>query len=160
MRNGLMSTILFGLIVTLLLAQRHCGFILIFVLVVLIPWFAYSGYRCIRFPIERKLRIQKAVVWCVAVAVIVSSHLVMYQSAKSYAQSVVEKVEAYISNHGSCPAKLEEVGISKNTFKEHLELGSYVCENKKAFLFYASTYVPFDTEAYDFAQHEWSHNYD
>ena len=160
MRNALMRTLLASLLVVLLLAQKHCGFMLIFVLLVLIPSFAYSSYRCIRFPVERKLRIQKAGVWCIAVSVIVSVHLVMYQSAKNYAQSVAEKVEAYISSHGSCPTELEEVGISKGAFKEHLGLGGYLCENQKPFLTYASTYVPFETESYDFVQHEWKHNYD
>ena len=160
MRSGLMNTIFVSLLVTLLLVQRHCGFMLIFVLFALIPSFAYSCYRCIRFPVERKLRIQKAIVWGVAVAAIVSAHAVMYQSAMSYAQSVAEKVEAYISSHGSCPTGLEDVGISKSTFKEHLGLGGYVCENQKPILFYASTYLPFETESYDFAHREWRHNYD
>ena len=85
MRNGLVRTLVVSLIVVLLLTQKHSGFMLAFVLLFLVPWFAYSGYRCLRFPIERKLRIQKTIVWFVAVVVIVSVHLVMYRSAKSYA---------------------------------------------------------------------------
>ncbi len=98
-----------------------------------------------------------AIVWCVAVVVIFSAQLVMYQSAKSYALSVSAKVEAYISDHGRCPAELEDVGIAKTTFKEHLGLGGYVCKEQQPFLFYATTYVPFETERYDFAKHEWGH---
>ena len=160
MRNGLMFTLVISLLVSLLLTQRHSGFMLAFVLLFLIPWFAYSGYRCIRFPAERKLRIQKVIVWCVAVVVIVSVNLVKYQSAKSYALGVSEKLEAYISSHGRCPKELEDVGISKSTFKEHLGLGVYVCKDQQPFLFYASTYVPFETENYDFTKHEWGHVYD
>ncbi len=160
MRNGLMRTLIVSLLVALLLTQRHSGFMLAFVLLFLIPWFAYSGYRCIRFPIERKLRIQKAIVWCVAVVVIASVHLVMSRSAKSYALGVSEKIEAYISSHSQCPAELEDVGISKSTFEEHLGWGGYVCKDQQPFLFYASTYVPFETENYDFTKHEWRHVYD
>ena len=58
------------------------------------------------------------------------------------------------------PAKLEDVGISKSTFEEHLGLGGYVCKDQQPFLFYASTYVPFETENYDFTKHEWRHVYD
>ena len=101
MRNGLVRTLVVSLIVVLLLTQKHSGFMLAFVLLFLVPWFAYSGYRCLRFPIERKLRIQKTIVWFVAVVVIVSVHLVMYRSAKSYALGVSEKIETYISSHGS-----------------------------------------------------------
>jgi len=160
MRNGLVRTLIASLLVALLLTQRHCGFMLAFVLLFLIPWFAYSCYRCMRFPVERKLRVQKAFVWCVAVAVIVSVHLVMYQSAKSYALGVSEKIETHISSHGQCPTELEDVGISKSAFKEHLGLGGYFCKDQQPFLFYASTYVPFETESYDFAKHEWEHVYD
>ena len=160
MRNGLVRTLVVSLIVVLLLTQKHSGFMLAFVLLFLVPWFAYSGYRCLRFPIERKLRIQKTIVWFVAVVVIVSVHLVMYRSAKSYALGVSEKIETYISSHGQCPTKLEDVGISKSTFKEHLGLGGYSCKDQRPFLFYASTYVPFETENYDFTKHEWRHVYD
>lgn len=160
MRNGLVRTLVVSLIVVLLLTQRHSGFMLAFVLLFLVPWFAYSGYRCLRFPIERKLRIQKTIVWFVAVVVIVSVHLVMYRSAKSYALGVSEKIETYISSHGQCPTKLEDVSISNSTFKEHFGLGGYACKDQRPFLFYASTYVPFETENYDFTKHEWRHAYD
>ena len=160
MRNGLMRTLIASLIVVLLLAQRHSGFMLSLVLLFLVPWLAYSGYRCIRFPTERNLRIKKAIVWFVAVLVIFSVHLVMYWSAKSYALSISEKIEAYISSHGQCPTELEDVGISKRAFKEHLGLGSYACKDQRPFFFYASTYVPFETEYYDFTNHEWRHAYD
>lgn len=157
MRNGLMATLFASVIVMLLLVQRHSGFMLAVVLLFLIPWWAYSGYRCLRFPGERKLRITKAIVWLVAVVVIFSVHLVMYRSAQRYSLGVSEKIEAYISRHGQCPAELEDVGISTPAFKAQLGLGSYVCQEQRPFLFYASTYVPFETEYYDFTHHEWRH---
>lgn len=160
MRSAFIRTIFVSALVVLLLSQRHCGFMLVFVLFVLIPSFAYSGYRCACFPVERKLRLQKVIVWCVAVAVIVAVHLVRHQTAKTYAQGVSEKIETYISVHGRCPAGLEDVGISRSAFKENLGMGGYRCENQAPFLFYASTYVPFDTENYDFVQREWRHVYD
>ena len=135
MRNGLMPTLLLSLLVALLLSQRHNGFMLVFVLLFLIPWFAYSCYRCIRVPAERRLRIQKSLVWGMAVLVIVSAHLVMFHSAKSYAHEVSEKIEAYISKHGHCPTELEDVGVSLNAFKEHLGLASYSCKRSTAVSF-------------------------
>ena len=56
-------------------------------------------------------------------------------AAKSYALGVSEKIETYISSHGQCPTKLEYVGISKSTFKEHLWLGGYSCKDQRPFLF-------------------------
>lgn len=155
-----MPTLVLSLLVALLLSQRHNGFMLVSVLLFLIPWFAYSCYRCIRFPAERRLRVQKSLVWGMAVLVIVSAHLVMFHSAQSYAQKVSEKIEAYISQHGHCPTGLEDLGISQTEFKEHLGLASYSCKDQRPSLFYASTYAPFDTEDYDFRKHEWMHVYD
>lgn len=158
MNKALLQTLIVSLLVTLLLAQRHCGFMLIFVLLLLLPWLLYASYRCLRFPAERTLRAQQAMIWCIAVAAISASHLLMYQSARSYAQAVVGKVEAYMASHGHCPAGLADIGVSAATFKQQLGIGGYVCDNQKAHLFYARTYVPFDSEHYDFSQHAWLHS--
>ncbi len=158
MNRTLLKTLIIGLLVTLLLAQRHCGFMLVFVLLLLCPWLLYAGYRCLRCPGERKLRAQQAMIWCIAVATIAVSHLLMYQSARSYAQAVVGKVEAYMANHGHCPAGLADIGVSAATFKQQLGLAGYACANQKAHLFYARTYAPFDSESYDFSRHAWLHS--
>ena len=160
MRRQLGFTILASFIITLLLSQRHSGFMLVFVLLVLLPSFAFSAYRCVKFPEERKLRGLKALLWCLAIIVIVAAHPPMYLSANRYAQSVVDKVETYMSTHGVCPSKLEDLGISEPEFKQHLGLGAYACENQQPTLFYKSTYVPADIEDYDFTRHEWRHIYD
>lgn len=157
MRNSLIPTIAVSTLLVLLLSQRYFGFMIIFVLLVLIPSFAYSGIRCTTFPAERKLRVQKAIVWCIAVAIIFSVHRSMSEYAQTYAQSVVEKIEAYISSHGRCPAALEDVGISTDTYKKSLGGGYYVCDKGEPSLFYPSTGVPFEKEHYDFAKREWRH---
>ena len=122
MRNGLVRTLVVSLIVVLLLTQKHSGFMLAFVLLLLVPWFAYSGYRCLRFPIERKLRIQKTIVWFVAVVVIVSVHLVMYRSAKSYALGVSEKIETL---HFQPWPMSDQIGRCRH-FKEYVQRASWV----------------------------------
>ena len=45
----------------------------------------------------------------------------------------------------------------KDQLKSMVGLGGYHAESGKPFFFYASTYVPFETERYDFETHTWKH---
>lgn len=86
-----------------------------------------------------------------------SVHAYMFHATQKYATKVSVAMESYIVTHGTCPLELEEVGIQKADFRAALGSSGYFCEAGKATLFYASTFVPFETENYDFNDHRWVH---
>lgn len=143
-----------------MLSQRHLGFALYVVFIWMAPWLLYTLFRCQRHPTEWRPRLINVGMWCLCIALVLTSHLIMYRNAQAYGQQVTTQIEAYRTRHGNYPASLEEAGISKAVFREHLGLGAYMYENGHPSLFYASTYVPFDTESYDFTRHIWAHRYD
>jgi len=61
------------------------------------------------------------------------------------------------SSPGADPENIEAVGYSKNQLKALVGLGGYHCEHDEPRFFYASTYVPFETEHYDFETRTWQH---
>jgi hypothetical protein len=144
----------------LMLSQRHLGFALYVVFIWMAPWLLGTAYHCFRYPVERRPRLINAGIWCLCVTIVLTSHLIMYRNAQAYGQQVVTQIEAYRTQHGNYPASLEEAGINKAVFRKHLGLGAYMYEDGHPSLFYASTYVPFDTESYDFTRHIWVHLYD
>lgn len=144
----------------LLLSQRHFGFALYMVFLWMAPWLLYTLFRCQRHPDEWRPRLINAGMWCVCIAIVLTSHVIMYRNAQAYANLVSTQIEAYQRQHGSFPATLEEAGISKTAFRERLGSGGYFYRDNTPMLFYASTYVPFDAESYDFKAHSWWHKPD
>ncbi len=147
-------------VVTFLLSARYAGFVVFFLAVALVPWLIYSGWTAIRKPASRSLMYARMGIWVLGVTVILGAHLYMNVAARTEGQRIVGKIEAYITQHGSCPATLAAVGIDKDEVKKVLGINAYICEAGRPMFFYGTTYVPFEMENYDFTQHRWSHVYD
>ncbi|WP_431476876.1 hypothetical protein [Massilia eburnea] len=146
--------------VTCLLANRYMGFMIFFLAVPLVPWLFYSIWSVIRKPTIRPPTLVRMGIWLLGVTVILVAHAYMNAEARKEEQRVVGKIEAYIAQHGSCPATLATVGVDKDEVRNVLGMNAYVCEDGKPMFFYGSTYVPFEMENYDFTQHRWSHVYE
>ncbi len=78
-------------------------------------------------------------------------------STRHYAQLLVEKVIAYRQSHGRYPATAQALGYSDAQIRELFVMGGYFLTDGKPYLFYASTYMPFESESYDFALRQWQH---
>ena len=151
------STLIGAGMVTLLLCQRHCGFMLFLVLLFLLPWLLVSLWRGLRHPEQRAQRASQAAIWLCSVSLIVGVHLHMAIQTRDHAQRLVEKVSAYQQRHGRYPANAQALGYSDAQIRELLGLGDYFLTEGKPSLFYASTYMPFETEMYDFSLQQWRH---
>lgn len=139
------------------LSQRHAGSMLIFVFLWMAPWLLYTLFRCQRHPAERQARLINVGMWCVCIAIVLTSHIIMHHNAQTYANQVATQIEAYHAQHGSYPSQPEDICISNAAFRDHLGYGGYFYKDGQPNLFYASTYVPFELESYDFTRHTWQH---
>lgn len=139
------------------LSQRHSGFLLYFVALLLIPWIIQSIWVIARRPEQRKTRSWLLAIWLVAVTIVISVHVFYAVSARNYAQAIADSIKRHIKERGVCPTTLTDVGYSDKQFREELGMGGYDCKSGKPRLFYASTFTVFETEHYDFELRRWRH---
>lgn len=139
----------------LLLSQRHTGFLLILLSPLLAVGRCHSAYVIAGRPQARRLQMTKVALWAIAVTVAVSIQLTRHISARRYANTVVQAVEAHARQHGQYPPTLEAAGLSAKEFRERLGLSGYGLGAGSPQLYYSSTYMPFAVEHYDFARREW-----
>lgn len=153
--RSLLPTAVTAALLTLLLAQRHAGFVLGMLLLFLIPGGCYSAFIIVARPAKRNLQATKVAIWAVACVVVVAVHGVMHVSARRYADTVVQSLQAYARLHGHYPPTLEAAGVSPNEFHQRLGLSNYTLAGEVPRLAYGTTYMPFAVEQYDFDRHEW-----
>ncbi len=89
--------------------------------------------------------------------IVIGAHYLLATQTRAKAQVLVDAVLLYHASHGSYPKDLQTVGYAPETVKSMIGMGGYLLEENKASFFYTSTYVPFETEDYDFSKHEWVH---
>jgi hypothetical protein len=152
-------------ITTFLLSQRGAGFMLAFFGFFFIPWLLQSIYYCISKPAQRKLLTQKTLIWLIALLIITGIHLVRHHHVRNQAQDIADRIQRYVDEHGHYPPDLKSISTPKEQqiatpggfyygFPRDHEPGA------KPELFYASTYVAFEVERYDFNRRRWEHDYD
>lgn len=91
---------------------------------------------------------------------VVSWHFYVHHSTRGKAQKIVDKIESFHASNRTYPVEISDVGVSKDQMKELLGLSYYINKNGKVLFGYASTFVAFEFEEYNFANHTWIHIYD
>ncbi|MGZ3241541.1 MAG: hypothetical protein ACXWJK_15025 [Burkholderiaceae bacterium] len=154
---GLHGTLIGAGVLAFLLLQKHSGFMILFVWLFLIPWIFYSAWVIVRQPQRRSIQAKKVFVWVAFSTIVVGYHLQLHNETRRKAQHIADKITDYMTAKGACPVKLETIGLSNKSLREEIGLSGYQCEGGKPVLFYASTYVPFETDHFDFKRREWVH---
>ena len=153
-------TVLAAGITTLLLAQRHAGFVLLLLAVPLVPWFLYSAFVITTQPARRVVQGLKVTIWLMSVLTVVCIHYYYHVSTRHDAQDIANAIQKYSNEHGICPSSLEAIGMTNAQLRGKLGYSAYVCEAGHPTLFYGSTYVPFEQDRYNFERKEWIHFFD
>jgi hypothetical protein len=95
--------------------------------------------------------------WVLTISGILLIHLHYYHSSRNDADQIAKAIIRYKAEHGYYPQNLKAAGI-ENPRKAWM-IG-YFPEKEKPGLFYAATFLPFDTYFYDFDKDTWSYHPD
>ena len=153
-------TLVSSILLSFLLAQPHAGFMIYIFAFPLLIWFTYSIYVAIAKPDLRKWQLIRMSVWIVSVLVILGIHYNRRETARHYADNVVAAIKEYKSEHGNYPDNIEMIGISRQQLKNKLGLSGYSFEKNTPSLFYADTFIVYQTHDYDFQKNIWVYHAD
>lgn len=161
--KSVLGNLLSAGIMTFLLSQHGAGFMLIFFGFFFIPWLLQSIYYCIRKPVQRKLLIQKMLIWLIALFIIAGIHLVRHHHVRNQTQDIADRIQRYADEHGHYPPGLESIRRPEELNEVSLTRFSYVLPDNeerdaRPAFFYPSTFVAFETENYDFKTRRWEHD--
>ncbi len=123
----------------------------------LVPWILYSIFIITTQQARRVIQGVKVAIWVSAVFVVIGIHYYLYVSTQASANKVASAIQQYAKEHGSYPPNIDAIGMSKGQLRSELGLSAYILESGKPTLFYATTYLPFQTEHYDFETNHWRH---
>lgn len=147
-------TLMAGLAVLLFAVSIHGGFVIYFLVPVLAIWIMYNLIRARKDKERLKPLGVKLLIWLAVIAIVLANHWHLAYAARRDADLALTKVLRYRTQHGVYPADLAAAGISDPQYGHEWML-HYEGENGQPELFYAATFVPFDTYSYDFQTMEW-----
>lgn len=125
----------------------------------------FFSYRC-QFTaplkcIEKRMSVRygqlNLTIWVIAVAVILATNYYRHSNTRMVADDIVASTEKYKSDTGGYPDSLERIGISVQQLRGRLGMSGYYINNGQTSLFYAVTYMVFDTYNYNFELKHWEH---
>lgn len=141
--------------ITLLCSQPHSGFMF---LLLAPPTLLYQGIRLLhdrRSPPQRTLRLTSIAIVTISALIVASAHIRLHTQSRIQANQIVEAVERFHATNRRYPANFSELesGLPEE-HRRRLRLW-YAAESGQPVLFYAATFVPFETWHYDFATRTW-----
>jgi hypothetical protein len=124
---------------------------------IVIVWLIYSAFVVWRRPTDRRLQIAKACACLAALGIITTAQWYHYYSARTAANQILAKLEAFKHRHGKYLGSLGEVHVAEGplTFPQGLSYELDPTGNPS--LVYMSTFAIFDIYDYDFGKHEWTY---
>ena len=133
-------------------APVHAGFMLVFVVPILVVWLVYSAYVIWRRPARRKLQILQVALWLLVVGGVLLAHLHYYSAARSAGNTAVTAILQYKASHGVYPPSLRAAGLQSTGWGV-----SYLFDHGQPVLFYPATFIVFETCSYNFERQSWEH---
>ena len=151
-----LSTLVACGLVALLTAQVHAGMFLIFVVPMVLVWALANAYLAWRQSSTRRERGLRFAMWVVTIAGLFATHAYYKQAARSAGQAAANAVSAYRLATGAYPPSLQAAGVPPDP---RWRVG-YILAKDGPYLFYPSTFVPFDTYSYSFERGTWEYQPD
>jgi hypothetical protein len=150
----LLPTLLSSLVVGLFCAQKSAGFFLYLAIPFLFGWLIYCVYFLWNRPSERISQLLKIGIWCFTLTTVFAVHQYYRMKSRQAADLVVNAVSTYHKKNGVFPSRLIDAGINLPSRGGDWRI-LYNLKSKEPFLFYPSTFDPFDKYFYNFTKSKW-----
>lgn len=155
--KALIGTVVACCVVGLFTSQRHAGFGLMFLIPFFVVWIPYSLFLIVWKPARRNTQIAKIILWGVSVSVVIAIHMHRAQEIRARADKVLALILKHKAENGAFPANLADIGWSEAPARSGRTKIFYSNKDGNPMLFYAATFIVFDTYSFDFGEDRWSY---
>ena len=157
MLRSLIPCIVFCAISALVLGQKHAGFMLFFLVPVMLVYMAISAWRIRKQP-QRLPELPLKMLLCLTTIICIALvHMRYHQQARLEADNIAKQIQAYQQQYHAYPVDLQAAqAVSTAVSRTHYSLN----QNQQPSLFYPTTFLPFEIYAYDFQTQQWQHQPD
>ena len=157
MLRSLIPCIVFCAISALILGQKHAGFMLYFLVPMMLIYMAVSAWRIRKQP-QRLPELPLKMLLCLTTIICIALvHMRYHQQARLEADNIAKQIQAYQQQYHAYPVDLQAAqAVSTAVSRTHYSL----TQNQQPNLFYPATFVPFEVYAYDFQTQQWQHQPD
>ena len=140
MLRSLIPCIVFCAISALILGQKHAGFMLYFLVPMMLIYMAVSAWRIRKQP-QRLPELPLKMLLCLTTIICIALvHMRYHQQARLEANRIAEQIQAYQLQHKAYPADLQAAqAVSTSVSHTHYSLN----QNQQPSLFYPATFWPF-----------------
>lgn len=157
MKNYKKIVILWTIIV-IFSAQKFCAELALLT----IPFTLIYLIICVYYLISNKKSIKeigiKFLIIAFSYSIVAVVHFVRFEEARSNADFVLHKIQAFKSVHGTYPATIIEMGLKNEALRKQRIF--YDNKSNEPVLFYPATQVPFDIYDYNFKRSQWEYRVD
>ena len=143
--------------VTFLGVQRHTGLIIVLVAPPILLYQLVQLFRHRKSVPLRRANLVAVAIVATASLIVLGVHSHLHDASRAQANQVAQSIEHFQTASGHYPASLSELGLDSAVFRRDLMLSYSSSHGDDPILFYAATFVPFDTWQYNFSAREWSY---
>lgn len=140
---------------TFLGVQRHGGLFIGQVAPPILLYQLVQIFRHWKSVPQRHAHLVAIAIVATASLIVLGVHFHLHNASRAQANQVAQSIEHFQAARGHYPASLSEVGLDSAVFRRDLMLSYSSLQGDDPVLFYAATFVPFDTWQYDFLAREW-----
>ncbi|RJG36917.1 hypothetical protein [Motilimonas pumila] len=152
-KKPIQQTVILCLVTLLFTLQKHGGFMLGFVLLLLAPSFLKSLYFIFVKNREREQRSIQTFLWVVSCSVVVIHHIHLHKTTQDFAEQVSSAVVTYYQQNGFYPDSAEALDFDKQALTHH---GLYYShKNGAPLLWYRATWIVYDIYMFNFNDNSW-----
>lgn len=144
-------------IMLLVTMPTHAGFILVFYIPFIVIATLWNTYLIYTKPTQRRVRLIKVALWLVCFNIVFTSHAYRHTETRTAANQIIEKIEQFHTLNNRYPVNLDEVGITRRELRDKLGMAVYRAADNDPSLFYAVTYMIYDTYRYNFKTKRWEY---
>jgi hypothetical protein len=143
----------FGLL-AFFFSQPHAGFMMALIAPLPLIYQLYKLAVHWKTPEQRRKHLSAVIIIVLACSVVATAHVHHHNTARSIANKVAQDVMQFKASYGRFPMNMAEIGMPEFP-KKLLYRPKYSIHDGKPMLFYAATFVVFETWIFDFPSQAW-----
>jgi|CXWL01.1.fsa_nt_gi small-conductance mechanosensitive channel len=136
--------------------NRHMGFILVFVIPIVLVWALTRIYSAWKSPESRRGETVRVGMWVFTLSAVICTHIYYANTARGVADRVADAVVAYKLANGVYPQSIQVVEAELQAEAKYWRL-HYSAKAQEPILIYPATWVIYERWSFSFGEGKWEY---